>query len=181
MQSESMTLPTDVLKQHPNDVFIETGSYDERTIQQALDCGFPNVVSIELSDKYFNICVQRFANDKRVKLYKGDSADKLSTILAALDTQATFWLDAHWQEEYIGKVAAPLLYELEQLAQHPIKTHTIIIDDVRLMGTPYWRGLASQQEVIKAVYTINPHYQITYHDSKAAQLDIMVAKVLSGK
>lgn len=177
LENESMTLPTDVLRQcmHGNKVFVETGSYDGRTIQQALDCGYGYVVSIELSDSYFNVCAARFAGNKRVKLVRGDSYHVLYAAIQDIQEPITFWLDAHVQEGVFGTVHIPLLHELQQIARHPIKTHTIMIDDVRLMGSVYWGGGVTVEEVTAALYTINPHYNIFNVDSKVAEGDILVA------
>ena len=46
----------EIFQKYINNYFIETGSYLGDGIQQAIDAGFKNIISIELSDKYFNIC-----------------------------------------------------------------------------------------------------------------------------
>ena len=45
-----------------NPVFVETGSHIGNGIQEAIDAGFTEVYSIELSGKFFNICKERFKN-----------------------------------------------------------------------------------------------------------------------
>lgn len=176
MENESMTLPNVVLQQFMNDIFIETGSYDGRTIQQALDCGFKEVRSVELSDSYFDICTARFANEERVKLYKGDSVFVLPAMLGDITKPATIWLDSHVQEGVAGKYAAPLLHELATIALHHINTHTIMIDDRRLMGQQWWSAV-NEHDVLKMLESINPHYKIEYFDSKAAEKDIIIAHI----
>ena len=49
-----------------NDYFIETGSYMGDGIQQALDAGYKNIISIELSDKYHSISTNRFVSNPNV-------------------------------------------------------------------------------------------------------------------
>lgn len=166
-----MTLPTILLADYVNNTFIETGSYDGRTIQQALDVGFDEVRSIELSSYYHAICVHRFYGDPRVKLYCGDSYNMLRYMLIDIHDACTIWLDAHVQEGVSGITPAPLLYELKQIQDTGINNHVLLIDDVRLMGS-MWN--ITLQEVVNAVYAINPHYNITYRDSNAYKNDIMV-------
>ena len=43
-----------------NTYFIETGCYMGDGINQAIQSGFKYIKSIELSDKYFNMCVDKF-------------------------------------------------------------------------------------------------------------------------
>ena len=174
LECESMTLPTTLLKRFPNKVFIETGSYDGRTIAQALSCGFEQVLSVELSDEYFAICKERFGNDPRVKLYHDDSCVVLADMLASIDQPATVWLDCHVQENTCGMYPAPLTHELAIITKHNIKTHTILIDDLRLFEQGWWKDI-TLETVIAMLKQINPNYTITYEDSKAARADIIVA------
>jgi hypothetical protein len=173
-----MTLPAALLSKCANPVFIETGSYDGRTIQMALDNGFQQVRSIEVSPDWYNVCLMRFGDNPNVKLFCGDSEELLEAMIADLAEPATFWLDAHIQEGIKGKHAAPLLYELDIIARHPIKTHTILIDDKRLMGLPsaQWSE-AGLGDVMLALYGINKDYSISYEDSLAAPGDIIWARL----
>lgn len=77
----------------------------------------------------------------------------------------THRLDAHWSQEDTGHdgTYCPILFELEAIAKHPIKTHTILIDDKRLFGT--WEFLDTPlQQVIDTVLDINPEYHIQFLD-----------------
>ena len=44
---------TENFRKHRNEIFVETGSLIGDGVQQALEAGYPEVISIELSDKYF--------------------------------------------------------------------------------------------------------------------------------
>lgn len=171
----SITLPDLVLNQFLSNVFIESGSYDGRTIQQALNAGFEHIVSIELNSKYFQQCKERFAGNDKVTLYQGDSINVLPIVLAKLEQQATFWLDAHIQEGVKGAELSPLMTELRMIREHHIKNHIIMIDDVRLMGSRTWGYQCNKKDVMRALKAINPEYEIILVDSKAAIQDIMVA------
>ena len=172
----SMTLPKALLSRFANvGVLVETGSYDGRTIQMALDNEYKEVYSVEVHPAYQKICAERFANCPNVHLYGGDSLDMLPHMLYNLRQPAVFWLDAHYQEGAHGRVAVPLLQELDLIAAHPIKTHIIMIDDRRLMGmSGVWQGVL--EDAVRAkISAINPTYIITLEDSLAAKSDILVA------
>lgn len=162
-----------------NPVFIETGSYVGDGIKAALRCGFPKVISIELSAKYYEGCKERFKDNSNVHLYHGNSVDLLEGILSKIKTPCTFWLDAHYCGDTTGNKGVPLMEELEIIAQHPIKTHTILIDDMRLIKEkeaewvdfPY--GIRDIEQFINS---INPKYKIYYVHGTAPD-DILIARV----
>ena len=176
LEIESMTLPTSVLKNCIHETFVETGSYDGRTIQQALSAGFKYVHSIELSFNYYRQCVDRFNGTMNVHLYHGDSEDILPQIVRVLYKPATFWLDAHIQENTVGLHPAPVLHELVAIRNSPIKNHTIMIDDIRLMGNSWWHDI-NLESVKGMISSINPMYTFERVDSKAAKNDILIARV----
>lgn len=173
----SITLPDAVLNQFPSRVFVETGAYDGRTIQQALDVGFEYVIAVELSRKYYQQCKDRFEQDPRVTLYHGDTVNVMPHILTILGEKATFWLDAHIQEGVCGVVPIPLMLELRMIQKHQINNHNILIDDVRLMGSKTWRYQARKEHVVDLLHQINSDYKVEYHNSKAADSDIISASV----
>lgn len=158
--------------------FIETGSYLGDAIQTALDFGFKNIHSIELNEKFFRGCIERYKNEKNVKLWLGESPDCIEEILATEEGQVTFWLDAHASGNIPGGKygGSPLLQELGAIEKHSVKNHVIIIDDCRLFGSEEWSGLKKEQ-VIDAILEINYKYRITYIDGHIPG-DIMVARVI---
>jgi len=169
---------TENFKLFPNQIFIETGSFIGDGISQALEAGFQKVISIELSDRYFEISTSRFINDDRVKVVKGDSYKVLPSILSGLNEPATFWLDGHHScgDTALGDHWAPLIYELEEIKNHHIKNHTIMIDDMRCWQEPnevhgFWK-----EDLFKIIKEINPDYQMVYLDG-ACENDILVAKI----
>jgi hypothetical protein len=178
MENTSMTLPKGTLAKYMNPVFLETGSYDGRTIQMALDVGFKEVRSIEIAKRYYDMCCMRFSGNDSVKLWHGDSLSLLAAMIADIKEPVTFWLDAHIQEGYLGQLAVPTLKELEIIADHPIKTHTILVDDRRLMGTTgtLWQNVL-EYDVIRYMRRINPNYEISYEDNNVEKDDIIVAQV----
>ena len=62
------------------------------------------------------------------------------------------------------------------IGQHPIKTHTILIDDVRIFREPSNKFSVTLDQVIDSLHAINPDYQIGYDDG-FQEKDILVAHV----
>jgi hypothetical protein len=162
-----MTASTEVFSRYPNRVFIETGSYHGDGIQQALDAGFSEVISIECTRDLYEYTRDRFEEDDRVQVLWGDSRDVLKEIMKIIDDQCTFWLDSHSPDNL------PLLKELEIIKNHPIKTHTILIDDLRLWTkAEHGYDTKSLKEIL---LSINPDYQIRLDGCLDFPNDILVA------
>jgi hypothetical protein len=141
-------------------VFIETGTYQGDTVQKALDAGFKRVYSIELSRQLHKRAVSRFANRPEVTLVQGGSETELPKILQKLDERAVFWLDGHASgpDSASGDVPVPLYFELAAIRAHPVRSHTILIDDTRLMGT-LWKDI-SLDRIKTMLLDINPAYNL---------------------
>jgi hypothetical protein len=163
---------------YPNQIFIETGSFLGDGIQQALDAGFKNVISIELSDKYFDICTNRFINNPNVKIVKGDSFKVLPDILKDINVPVTFWLDGHHScgDTALGEHWAPLMQEMDVIKNHHIKTHTIMIDDMRCWELPNPVHGFYKEDILKKIVEINSNYKLTYEDG-LQENDILVAHI----
>lgn len=115
-----------------SDTFFETGCYIGDGIQFAVEAGFKEIYSMELSDKYFNICNERFKNKPFIKIIKGDSGIHLYDAIKNIDNRITFWLDGHHSggDTALGCAWTPLMQELDSIKKHPIKDHIIMIDDI---------------------------------------------------
>ncbi len=157
-------------------LFVETGTAGGGGIIIALYLGFSEVYTVELDPTIYDLAQRRFLKKKNVHLYLDDSANGLEMILPLVKEPVLFWLDAHYcgentQDEF---ERCPILRELAVIATHPIKTHTILIDDVRLFGTPLFDNI-SITEVIDMLKTINPDYEISFEDGFQKN-DVLVAK-----
>lgn len=173
--NRSMSLPMDLLQQFINPVFVETGTFDGRTVQQALDAGFRDVRSVEYNRELYSESMARFISNGRVKLWHGDSVDMLPYMLNDLRAPVTFWLDAHAQGPDTGQPhECPLIEELKIISRHQLKNHVIMIDDRRLMGCGFWSNVC-ESDVVWHMRYINPRYKIEYRDSLVARGDIIVA------
>ena len=131
--------------------------------------GFDCICSIDTSMESIYNCEKRFHKNYRVDLIHGNTIDELPKLLMYfLIVEITFWLDAHNENDY------PVLAELEVIKQHSIKTHIILIDDLRMFHTDK-NGLTLDQ--IKAkILEINPNYKFSFENGHVKD-DILVAKV----
>ncbi len=160
--------------------FIETGTLGGSAVQKALDAGFPEARSIEFDLNNYRFCVERFKGLKQVKIFYGDSSQDLWLLIKDIREPVTFWLDAHiFPPRSDGGKNCPLIQELEQIKQHPIKTHTILIDDMHCCGTEAFDYL-TQEDIIHKILDINPRYEIFYvpgGDQGEYPVNVMVAKI----
>jgi hypothetical protein len=159
----------DFFANYLNPVFVETGSNMGQGIMMALKAGFKEIYSIELSKLLYDACVERFKNNSNVHLIHGDSGEKLTEVISEIDVPITFWIDAHYSGGITeGENYLPLFDELLAIKNHPIKNHTILIDD-----TKDW----DMNLVKKMVLDINAEYEISMVDGYAYEKDIMVARI----
>lgn len=165
-------------KYRSRSVFVETGTYYGDTVALALSVGFSTVYSVELSSELYARCRKRFVNDPvRVRLFLGPSEACLPRILSQLTEPCVFWLDGHYSqgETALGKKWCPLYEELDVISTHHIKTHTILIDDVRLVGNE-WRDI-SMDGLLTRLRAINPRYEISFEADSLHPQDVLVAVV----
>lgn len=163
-------------KEFPNRVLIETGSYRGDGIQLALDAGFEKVISIDIDPSNIQFCRSRFDiknTELPIILFTGGSPDILKQVLSKITTPCTFWLDAHSMLDENEPDDYPLLKELEVIAKHPIKTHTILIDDFLYLSHNDITGW-SKQTIERQLRLINPLYKFEYR-SNPIKNNILIA------
>jgi hypothetical protein len=120
-------------------VFIETGSWMGQGIEAAQKVGFDKIISIELSEKYWKICDDKFSDDMDVTCLLGDSSKLLPSVIESIDKKILFYLDAHYDGgdtatsgEGTGFGKGCVLYnELQAIKKHERKNHVILVDDFR--------------------------------------------------
>lgn len=177
----------DPLLKYVNNVFLETGTFQGDTIYRVANnniCNPQKIISLEMSDIFFNNCVKRFKDNSNIFLHLANSKYDLYDIIKNIDSHITFWLDGHWSATpNVGcdaETICPILEELQQIKQHNIKTHTIMIDDIRLMNLNEnkFNGFpVSIKQIIDIILEINPNYIIKYYDDDWASKDILVAYI----
>jgi hypothetical protein len=170
-----------------SEVFLETGTFQGDTIDYVNNndiCKPSKIISLELSDVFFAACTKRFENNERIHLYKGNSKYDLYDIIKDIPTKITFWLDSHWSgTPDVGCdpiTVCPVLEELEQIKNHHLNTHTIMIDDIRLMNNSDSKFIGfpvTIDQIVAKLYEINPNYTIRYFDDYTAENDVLVAYV----
>jgi len=163
-----MPSSSDLFKEYLSDVFVETGSYVGDGIACAIKAGFNRIYSIELADKYYNYCIERFSNDPRVTIVNGDSGIMLHEAIKDIDHKITFWLDGHHScgDTAKGCAWSPLMHELDQISRHSIKSHTIIIDDMICWekGNPVI-GFG-MEDIQEKILSINKDYKFFYKEGE---------------
>jgi hypothetical protein len=165
---------TNFFHKYRNPYFVETGSYLGAGIMQAKSVGFENIISIELSEKYYNYCKESFKDNPNIKIVLGNSGDCLFDNIKDINAPITFWLDGHYScgDTARGTLDSPLIQELQQIAKHPIKNHIIMIDDMRS-----WQGGEFEaQDILRELRNINANYNISYEDGFIKN-DVLIAKI----
>jgi hypothetical protein len=151
-----------------NRVFVETGCNFGDGIQQALDEGFKEVYSCDIDSDRYHHCIKRF-HSSPVHIKLTDTSDFLRELMPLIHEPVTFWLDAHK-----GNGKSPLLQELDIIWRYPIKTNTILIDDLR-----DWKRekCGFDTEILKRFcLKINSKYNFVFEDGFVPN-DILVAKI----
>lgn len=169
---------TENFRKHINGVFIETGSLIGDGVQQALEAGFSRVISIELSDKYFEETRKRFESNPSVTIVQGDSYKVLPDVIKDVDQKITFWLDGHHScgDTALGDYWTPLMQELDAIKNHPIKEHTIMIDDMRCWEEPNPVHGFFKDDIYKKLEEINSDYKFEFLNGHQEN-DILVAYI----
>ena len=123
------------LKQNKK-IFVETGTRGAEGVEWAVKY-FDKVITVELDEHTFKTAqdaISRMEGREKVTLIQGDSVEELPRMLDGIDEPCFIYLDAHGDIDITGP--NPLYLELETIKKHPIKTHTIVLDDVRRFGDP---------------------------------------------
>jgi hypothetical protein len=166
----SLTLTGQVLKKFKrNRIFIECGTYAGDGVQLAKDCGFDTIYTIEISPRLHKHSYDRAYHPNRngLNFLLGDTTQVLPGLLKTINEPCTFWLDAHFPQDGASHVptwsSCPTILELGIIAAHPIKAHTILIDDIPDFKSGIHDHITVDQ-LLAAIREINPNYQISYED-----------------
>jgi hypothetical protein len=123
---------------------VETGTYYGEMVA-AIKREFDRIHSIELDPALAERAARKFARDRQVRIFCGDSRIVMPEVLALLTGPALFWLDAG----YYGWVGIRtneqrLSAELDMILSHPYQ-HIILLDDAR--GLTGQDGIPSVSDV----------------------------------
>jgi|TARA_A100001388_G_scaffold274637_1_gene258618 hypothetical protein len=177
----STTLSKSVLSKYKNDIFVETGTLWGEAIEVAIECGFKKIYSMEIDPEKIKFNKKKFKKEIKegtVEIIEGDTFKIFKDVISKIDSSATFWLDAHWDGDVLGEYKCPLPFELEALLSHPIKKHTLLIDDRRLFGVEgtTWGYTIDEDGIMESISDINKDYKISFENGCVPN-DIIVAKV----
>ena len=139
-----------------HNIFFETGTHHGDSVLKALKLNFNKVLSVEIDQNYFLECYDKFVEEiiqGKVHLFFGDSNAWMGYMLKLVKEPTLFWLDGHPD----GVDGNPLWGELESIKLHPIKTHTILIDDIPIYFDP--------KQVESKLLEINPNYTFVYENA----------------
>jgi hypothetical protein len=173
------TLKENVLQKYKNPVFFETGTYLGDSVELALKVGFEKIISIEIDEPLQNENIKNFqsyVDSGQVELIVGDTILVMKDIINNIKKPTTFWLDAHVDSGIAGLKMCPIYEELEYINSSPIKTHTIMIDDIRIFGGGNWGVEISLIEIKNRILMINPNYKFALEDGHIPS-DILVAYI----
>jgi len=123
---------------------VETGTYYGEMVA-AMKGRFDRIYSIEFVPELAARAQKKFAADKHVHIFCGDSRVVMPQVLALLKEPALFWLDAGYYG-WVGEQGdrQRLGAELEMILSHPYR-HIVLLDDAR--GLTGRDGVPSANEV----------------------------------
>ena len=151
----------------PLPVFFETGTFKGDTVDVVLPF-FDRLITAELSESLWLEVTNRFAGEKRVEPYLGNSPDIIAKFQPALkDSSVLYWLDAHWcvANDTSGEQSqCPLLEEILAIGQLNDQS-VILIDDARLFLAPppkphevsQWPSL---NNIINKLHKLSNHHEL---------------------
>jgi hypothetical protein len=184
-------MPADkgVFEQFPNPVFVETGMWEGRGIQAALQAGFPRIISMDIATNPVEFCARLFLTEPKVSLHQGNSVDVLPKVLRYIGEPVTFWLDAHSSGDWGGGgTTSPIIQELNYILYEwgPPRGTVILIDDWRLFRSgEFGPGLDEAVIDVFEKFSLDPGPQVVVtfvdgyqeHTGHTFVRDILVAKI----
>jgi len=130
-----------LLKSTDITTFIESGTLYGDAIASMLeyDPGFDSLHSIEIIEELAETAKKRFEDVDKVHIHHGHSVDVLSKILPDIESNALFWLDAHfpggdsmhhsYDDVFERDIKIPLERELDVISSRVGKYQDILIID----------------------------------------------------
>ncbi len=153
------------LRSFINPVFLETGTFHGGGVRKALDAGFEEILTLEVYSPLVEENTTRYKKEietGKVKIIHGDSGFVLKSVIKEINSNITFWLDAHIQSQNgggEGSERCPIVAELEQiLATRVGKKDIILIDDMRLIENRNVGWSVNLNEMYRLIWEINPSY-----------------------
>jgi hypothetical protein len=152
------------------DYFLETGYYMGSGVKRALDAGFKNIMSIEISTKHINYGKEHNKNEIELGILNliQDDSKNIYNHIKNIDKKFLFFLDSHADQDLTherGEFICPVLQELKEINKHHRKDHIILVDDMRIFRDRRdWAYNIVLDDVINEIKKINKNYEIKYLD-----------------
>ncbi len=180
----SLTLTKNIFDKYKcnHNIFIETGTYKGGSVELAIQCNFKKIYTIDISTQHKTLCESKFQSEiqsKQIELLFGDTIDVLPNIVNNLNDSSLFWLDSHFDihADIRGKYDCPILHELDIIQSSKIKSHTIMIDDLRIFKRQTEWGVGIYIEQIESkLRNINSSYKF-YYENGWEKNDVLIAKI----
>ena len=138
---------------------VETGTYYGEMVA-AMKSNFDRIYSIEFVPGLAERATRKFARDRHIRIFCGDSRVVMPEVLALLTGPALFWLDAGYYG-WVGKRTKNneqrLSAELTMTLSHPYP-HIILLDDAR--GLTGRDGIPSVRDVTSYVESTFPQRSV---------------------
>tara|TARA_R100001480_G_scaffold154661_1_gene160722 strand:+ start:592 stop:1188 length:597 start_codon:yes stop_codon:yes gene_type:complete len=132
-----------------SNTFIETGCHFGGSLTHAINGGYKNLYSCDINKERVDHCLAELSSKCDVlRIDHSNSIDFFEKLLPTIDTDATFWLDAH--DEGGGVPTFDELALIKKLFKN--KESTIVIDDIPL----YFNQVIP--DLIAKIKEINPDY-----------------------
>lgn len=149
-----------IAKRYNCETIIETGTADGKTMKY-LRKNFKKLLSIEIYEPNYIVASNRLKKYSHIKLFYGDSADLLASMIQDIDGKCLFWLDGHFSGEGtgLGKNECPLKEELKIIKSSGRIGDIILIDDAREFYEH--AGYPTIDYVINYLKEINPKFDIS--------------------
>ena len=154
--------------------YFETGLWDPRSdvsSMYALRCGFDKVYCIELRKDWVDLGKEVFKTDISAGRYNLilDDSTNMKKYITDLKNKTMFFLDAHVDNSNIHnyKKRCPLFDELEAIKSVERNDNIILIDDLRIITTPFPWGEFSYgninflDQIMKKILEINENYKFS--------------------
>jgi hypothetical protein len=132
---------------------VETGTCHGDMVA-AMQKEFKKIISIELSQPFYQEVCERFKDVSNVELIHGDSAKELPQVVARLEERAIFWLDGHYSGigTARGEKDTPVNEELRTILKPGLPDHIVLIDDARCFGTePTYPTLEQLRQLVQSL------------------------------
>jgi len=125
--------------------FIETGTAQGHGLEYASQFEFDKLYSVEFSTELYQICIEKFKDNKKVNIFNTTSKNGLETIFQKkIENNIVFWLDAHYPYADVSptfdnynkgddELRLPLEKEIRLIHEkRPNSKDVIIVDDLRI-------------------------------------------------